>query len=246
MRPLLALLLSASLLGGCAGKPVDPSGTWINQAAIDAATEGGKLREALLAYGPNLEWRIQPQRRLATYSNGFEQGEGQLRDEDDNRWRVEFYADYHESLSLSGGELLQATSDTWPEQRFTRPATPVAVDVPLGRSFEQALYSAYLGGNWTIRQGLGNGGLVLFQPDGRVEGLPGVERYALCLAGDCAAMSGEFDSIWLQLGEQGRTWLFERDDQHLSIFEALNRAQSDEMPDYHKGERRWRLEHMTR
>jgi hypothetical protein len=246
MRPLLAVLLSASLLGGCAGKPVDPSGTWINQAAIDAASEGGKLREALLAYGPNLEWRIQPQRRLATYSNGFEQGEGQLRDEDDQHWRVDFYADYHESLSLNDGELRQAASDTWPEQRFSRPATPASVDMPLGRSFEQALYSAYLSGHWTIRQGLGNGGLVLFQPDGRVEGLPGAERYALCLAGDCAAMSGEFDSIWLQLGEQGQTWLFERDDRHLSIFEAVNRAQIDEMPDYHKGEMRWRLERTSR
>ncbi|MDA7086985.1 hypothetical protein PH586_11375 [Pseudomonas sp. SA3-5] len=246
MRPLLAVLLSASLLSGCADQPVDPSGTWINQAAIDAAIEGGKLREALLAYGPNLEWRIQPQRQLATYSNGFEHGEGQLRDEDANRWRVDFYADYHESLSLSDGELLQAASETWPEQRFSPPTTSAAVDMPLGRSFEQALYRAYLGGHWTIRQGLGTGALVLFQPDGRVEGLPGAERYALCLAGDCAAMNGEFDSIWLQLGEQGQAWLFERDDRQLSIFEAINRAQSDEMPDYHKGELRWRLERMTR
>ncbi|MDM8348600.1 hypothetical protein P8H27_06775 [Pseudomonas sp. sp1636] len=242
MRLLLALLLGAWLLGGCAGKPVDPSGTWINQAAIDAANEGGNLREALLAYGPNLEWRIQPQRRLAAYSNGFEQGEGQLLSEDGNRWRVDFYTDYHEALSLNDGELLQAASDSWPEQRFVRPASPAAVAAPLGQSFEQALYSAYLGGSWTIRQGLGEGGLVLFQADGRVEGLPGAERYALCLAGDCAAMSGESDSIWLQLGEQGQSWLFERDAQQLRIFEARNRASSEEMPDYYKGELHWRLE----
>ncbi|MDP2245269.1 hypothetical protein [Pseudomonas sp.] len=242
MRAFLAVFFCASLLGGCAGKSSDPSGTWINQAAIDAATEGGNLREALLAYGPNLEWRIQPQRQLATYSNGFEQGEGRLLGEAGKGWRVDFYADHHEYLSLSGDQLLQAASDTWPEQHFARPATPAVANAPLGGSFEQALYGAYLGGSWTIMQGLGEGGLVLFQPDGRVEGLPGTERYALCLAGDCAAMSGESDSIWLQLAEQGQTWLFERDDQHLSIFTALNRAQSDEMPDYHKGELHWRLE----
>ena len=50
---LLPLLLLAALLSGCASTPNnDPSGTWINQAAIDAARESGRLREALLAYGP--------------------------------------------------------------------------------------------------------------------------------------------------------------------------------------------------
>ena len=65
--------------------------------------------------------------------------------------------------------LLQAASDTWPEQRFARPATPAAADAPLGRSFEQALYSAYLGGTWLIQEGLGEGGLVLFQADGSLQ-----------------------------------------------------------------------------
>lgn len=38
-----ALILSAliGLLTGCAGTPSDPSGVWINQAAIDAASKGG-------------------------------------------------------------------------------------------------------------------------------------------------------------------------------------------------------------
>ena len=54
MRRALVLSALLGLLTGCAGTP-DPSGTWINQAAIDAASKSGKLREALLAYGPNLE-----------------------------------------------------------------------------------------------------------------------------------------------------------------------------------------------
>ncbi|MEN3024059.1 hypothetical protein ABC439_33880, partial [Pseudomonas aeruginosa] len=53
MRRVIFLAAAATLLAGCAGT-ADPSGTWINQAAIDAASKDGKLREALLAYGPNL------------------------------------------------------------------------------------------------------------------------------------------------------------------------------------------------
>ncbi|MGB4074404.1 hypothetical protein [Pseudomonas sp.] len=241
MRRLLAVLITTGLLSGCASPVQDPAGTWINQAAIDAAVEGGNLREALLAYGPNLEWQIDSQRQLASFSNGFERGEGNLTQAQDGRYRVHFYGDYQEWLSLSKAELIQAQSDTWPEQRFTR-AAAISTPPPPGSSFEHALYSAYLGGTWLIKEGLGEGGLVLFQPDGTLQGMPGAERYALCLAGDCAAMSGEFDSIWLQLGEQGQTWLFEREGEQMRIFEALNRAQIDEMPDYSKGQQRWLLE----
>ena len=68
MRCLLVTLFSSVLLSGCASTPQDPSGTWINQAAIDAASEDGNLREALLAYGPNLEWQIDSQRQLARFN----------------------------------------------------------------------------------------------------------------------------------------------------------------------------------
>ena len=242
MRSLLLALFASALLSGCASTPSSPDGTWINQSAITAAVERGNLREALLAYGPNLEWQIDSQRQLASFNNGFEHGEGRLERSADGQWRVLFYGDFQEQLSLSGDELVQAQSDTWPEQRFVRaagtPSTPLAVS---GSSFEQALYTAYLGGTWTIEEGLGEGGLVLFQADGSVQGLPGAERYALCLAGDCAAMSGEFDSLWLQLGEQGQSWLFEREGNQLRVFEALNRSQIDEMPSYAKGLQRWLL-----
>ncbi|PAU61368.1 hypothetical protein BZL41_14185 [Pseudomonas sp. PIC25] len=241
MRYPLALLACTALLAGCASQPKDPSGIWINQAAIDAAAEGQSLREALMAYGPNLEWQIDGQRGTASYSNGFELGEGQLVLDDGKRWRVDFYGDYHEYLRLKGGELLQEGSEAWPEQRFTR-AEPPAGGTPPGSRFESALYAAYLGGDWLIREGQGKGGLVRFHADGRLEGLPGADRYALCLAGDCASMSGENDALWLQLGEQGREWLFRRDGDTLEILEARNRAQFDEMPDYHPGTRAWLLE----
>lgn len=242
MRLPLALLCSATVLAGCASKPQDPSGTWINQAAIDAAADGGPLREALLAYGPNLEWRIEPQRQLATVSNGFELSEGQLQADPAGGWSVDFYGDFHEHLSLSGDQLQQAESPSSPAQHFVRPRDSVTADAPQGSSFEHALYSAYLGGDWHIEEGSGQGGLVRFHPDGSVEGLPGAERYALCLAGDCAAMSGEHDSLWLQLGNQGSAWLFERDSDTLRVFQAVNQAAADEMPDYRPGTQVWRLE----
>ncbi|WP_298185955.1 hypothetical protein [uncultured Pseudomonas sp.] len=241
MRCLFAALLFSALLNGCASTPQDPNGTWINQAAIDAAVEGGSLREALLAYGPNLEWQIDSPRQQASFSNGFERGEGTFVRQADGHLNVHFYADDQESLSLNERELVQAQSATWPEQHFVRaPATPKPL-APPGSSFVHALYSAYLGGSWLIEEGLGKGGLVIFQADGGVQGLPGAERYALCLAGDCAAMSGESDSLWLQQGEQGHSWLFEREGDQLRVFTALNRAQIDEMPDYYKGQQRWLL-----
>lgn len=240
MRCLLVTLLASMLLSGCAGTPQDPSGTWINQAAIEAATGDGNLREALLAYGPNLEWQIDSQRQLARFSNGYARDEGTFKRDANGHLRVHFYRDFDESLSLDGHELVQAQSDTWPEQRFIRAPAPAPL-APPGSSFEHALYSAYMGGTWLIKEGLGEGGLVVFQADGGVQGLPGAERYALCLAGDCAAMSGEFDSLWLQLGEQGQSWLFERDGDQLRVFEALNRAAITAMPDYYKGQQRWLL-----
>jgi hypothetical protein len=237
---LFLLLLCSALLSGCASNTSnDMNGTWINQAAIDAALEHNSLREALLAYGPNLEWQVDQPRQRARFSNGFERAEGQLSRQADGSYRVTFYGDFEEQLQLERGELIQEASDTWPEQRFIR-AEQTTLAAP-GSLFEQALYHAYLGGTWLIEEGLGRGGLVLFQADGSLQGLPGAERYALCLAGDCAAMSGEHDSLWLQLGEQGQSWLFEREGAELRIYQALNRATIDEMPDYHKGPLHWQL-----
>lgn len=240
LTPLL-LCVCGALLSGCASTPNnDPSGIWINQAAIEAAVESGRLREALAAYGPNLEWQVDPQRQQADYSNGFELAEGRLKALDEGRWQVTFYGDYKEQLQLRGGKLTQVASDYWPEQQFERvPHTDESL--PLGSSFEQALYRDYLGGDWLIEEGLGQGGLVRFAPTGEVQGLPGAERYALCLAGDCAAMSGEHDSLWLQQGEQGQPWLFVHEGNQLRIFEAQNRAQYDEMPQYQPGSQRWLL-----
>lgn len=238
---LIPLLLCSTMLAGCASKPNDdPNGIWINQAAIDAARESGRLREALLAYGPNLEWHIDTRQHEATYSNGFELAEGRIKPLDAQHWQVTFYGNYREQLSMQDGQLTQVASGYWPEQQFIRVPTPQASATP-GSHFEQALYRAYLGGDWLIEEGPGQGGLVRFNADGTLEGLPGAERYALCLAGDCAAMSGENDSIWLQLGDQGSPWLFVHEGNQLRLFEAQNRAQLDEMPEYQPGPQRWRL-----
>ena len=242
MRSLLCLLACLTLLGGCASKPKDPSGIWINQAAIDAAVDSQHLREALLAYGPNLEWNLNSARQQATFSNGFELADGQLSAQADGLWQVSFYGENHEVLKPEGELLIQQASATWPEQRFARPKVKVDAAAPAGSSFEYSLYEAFLAGSWKIRSGPGEGGLVIFHADGKLDGLPGAERFALCLAGDCAAMRGEYDSLWLQLGQEGNEWIFVRDGDQLQIFEALNRAQPDEMPDLYPGPQRWLLE----
>ena len=95
-------------------------------------------------------------------------------------------------LSLDGDELMQSASDSEPQQPFVRSRLNVGSDAPLGTRFETALKPAYLGGQWRVTSGAGQGNTVSFLPDGRIEGLPGVNAYALCLAGDCASMSGEY------------------------------------------------------
>lgn len=244
MRKALALSLFAMFLGGCASDPADRdiSGTWINQVAIDAAAKGGPLREALQAYGPNLEWDVNTKAGQARYTNGFENVEGRLLGEQSGAWKVDFYGSSASELKRDGEQLQQAASENEPEQVFDRAQIPVSERAPIGASFERALYSAYMGGNWTIASGQGEGNTVQFQADGQVSGLPGADRYALCLAGDCASMSSTNDNMWLQLNGQGNAYIFARKGKELEIFQAVNTARADEMPQYTPGERQWLLE----
>ncbi|MDD0976279.1 hypothetical protein [Pseudomonas fontis] len=243
MRHALTLSLLAALLGGCAShSPQDYNGIWINQAAIDAAAKGVNLRQALQAKGPALEWKVNVAAAQASYSNGFERAEGRLTMNEKGPWSVTFDGGQNESLSLDGKELVQAASQSGPEQHFQRPKESAPAEAPLGSSFEQALYSAYLGGDWKIEEGPGQGATVHFRANGSVDGLPELDRYALCLAGDCATMTGEYDSLWLERNQQGNPWIFKRDGDTLEIFQAVNQAQPGDMPDLRPGARRWLLE----
>jgi hypothetical protein len=244
MRKALALSLLAIFLGGCASDPADRdiSGTWINQAAIDAAAKGGPLREALQAYGPNLEWDVNTRASQARYTNGFENVEGRLLGEQSGVWKVDFYGSSGSELKRDGRQMQQAATENEPEQLFDRAQITVPEGAPMGASFERALYSAYLGGNWTIASGQGEGATVQFQADGQVSGLPGADRYALCLAGDCASMSSGNDNMWLQLNGQGTGYIFMRKGKELEILQAVNTARADEMPQLIPGERKWLLE----
>ena len=244
MRKALALSLLAIFLGGCASDPADRdiSGTWINQVAIDAAAKGGPLREALQAYGPNLEWDVNTKAGQARYTNGFENVEGRLQGEQSGAWKVDFYGSSGSELKRDGGRMKQAATENEPDQLFDRAQIPVPEGAPIGASFERALYSAYLGGSWKIASGDGEGGTVQFQADGQVSGLPGADRYALCLAGDCASMNSDHDSMWLQLNGQGNNWIFARKGKALEIFQAVNSALADEMPQFTPGELKWLLE----
>ena len=242
MRHALALTLAAAMLGGCASHTIEnPSGIWINQNAIDAAAKGGNLRQALLANGPNLEWNVNTQANQASVSNGFELSEGTMSSLGKDQWKVDFYGNSQDTLSLDDDELVQASSDNTPQQVFLKAATPASAEAPPGTTFEQSLYSAYLGGDWKISDGPGAGAVVHFGSSGQVDGLPGIDRYALCLAGDCAAMSGEFDSMWLEKGQQGNAFIFKRNGKQLEIIQAVNQAAADEMPDLRPGARRWLL-----
>ena len=69
-----------------------------------------------------------------------------------------------------------------------------------------------------------------FADNGSVTGLPNLDRYALCLAGDCADMGGDNDSLWLERNQRGAPWIFKRDGDTLEIHQAVNRAQPDEKP----------------
>lgn len=244
MRKALALSLLAIFLGGCASDPADRdiSGTWINQVAIDAAAKGGPLREALQAYGPNLEWDVNTKAGQARYTNGFENVEGRLQGEQSGAWKVDFYGSSGSELKRDGGRMKQAATENEPDQVFDRAQIPVPEGAPIGASFERALYSVYLGGSWKIASGDGEGNTVQFQADGQVSGLPGADRYALCLAGDCASMNSDHDSMWLQLNGQGNNWIFARKGKALEIFQAVNTALTDEMPQFTPGERKWLLE----
>jgi hypothetical protein len=244
MRKALALSLLAVLLGGCASNPADRdiSGTWINQAAIDAASKGGPLREALQAYGPNLEWDVNTKAGQVRYSNGFEKIEGKVLGEQSGSWSIEIYGSPATELKRDGKQLQQMANDNEPEQVFDRAKDPAPEGAPLGASFERALYSAYLGGSWKIVNGPGEGSTVQFQADGAVQGLPGADRYALCLAGDCASMSGGHDTVWLQLSGQGNPWIFTRNGKQMEIFQAVNGSLADEVPSFSPGNRQWTLE----
>lgn len=242
-KALVASSMLALLLSGCASNPadLDVSGTWINQAAIDAAAKGGPLREALQSFGPNLEWEVNSKASQARYYNGFEVAEGKLLGEKSGAWSVDFYGSSATELKRKGKQLLQVANDNEPEQLFARAKDPAPDGAPIGANFERALYAAYMGGDWKIADGFGSGAIVQFQADGKVAGLPNVDRYSLCLAGDCASMSGGYDSIWLQLNGQGNPWIFVRKGKQLEIFQAVNTAQADEVPQFTPGPRQWLL-----
>jgi len=242
MRHALALTLAAALLSGCAShKPEDYNGIWINQKAIDTAAKGVSLRKALQDNGPNFEWKLNVAAGQASFDNGFEIGEGKLQP-GEKQTQVAFDGGQVETLSLDGDELVQNASQSTPQQQFEKARTPAPMGARTGTTFEQALYSAYLGGNWKIVEGPGQGAEVHFGDNGSVKGLPNLDRYALCLAGDCADMTGGQDSLWLELNKRGAPYIFKRDGDQLEILQAINSAQPDEKPMLSPGARQWLLE----
>lgn len=241
MRQALPLALAALFLSGCAShKPEDYNGTWINQDAITAAVKGESLRQALDENGPVFEWQLNVAEQRASYSNGFEAADGQLT-ANQKQWQASFDGGQTEQLALDGDELI-ATDPAGAKRTFVRAKQQPAPNAPLGSSFEKALYQAYLGGDWKIVEGQGKGGVVRFADNGGVTGLPGPDRYALCLAGDCASMGGSNDSLWLERNQRGAPFIFKRDGDTLEIYRAVNTAQANDIPQLVAGAKQWVLE----
>ena len=241
MRRALPLALAALILGGCAShKPEDLEGTWINQDAIDTAVKSGRITQTLNKHGIALEWKLDVAKQAASYTNGFEAVDGHLVT-DKEPWEVRFSGDQGQQLDLSGDQLITHDQDIG-KQRFVRSQDPSAATAPLGSGFEKALYRAFFGGEWKIIEGPGQDAIVRFAENGSVTGLPGLDRYAVCLAGDCADMGGANDSLWLERNERGSPWIFKRDGDQLEIMQAVNQAQPDEKPQLAPGKRQWLLE----
>ncbi len=243
MRHALVLPLLAALLSGCAGHSnVDPSGVWINQKAIDTAAKGISLREALPGNGQPLEWQLNSKANQATFSNGFEIGQGNLQPLGKGKWTVSLSGSLTDAMTtVSDDELEVDANQQGPKQVFNKLKTTPEPGAPVGSSFERALYTAYMGGDWKIVEGSGQGSVVHFLPDGQLTGFPDADRYALCLAGDCASMTGGLDSMWIERNKQGAPFIFKRDGKQLEIFQAVNQAQADEMPQFAAGPRMWLL-----
>ncbi|MNE21806.1 hypothetical protein D3C80_1149840 [compost metagenome] len=55
-------------------------------------------------------------------------------------------------------------------------------------------------------------------------------------------MGGNNDSLWLERNQRGAPFIIKRDGDKLEIFQAVNRAQPDEMPELAAGKRQWALE----
>lgn len=238
------LLLSLALLGGCAQttQPADISGLWINQAAIDTAAQGRPLLRSLSANGMNLEWNIDTQTGKAQLNNGFEVGDGQLLQTAPGIWTVDYNGHGTDELRLNGKQLIQQASKTYPSQVFERPTQPAVVGGQWAATFRQALYSAYMGGQWKIIEGQGAGNLVAFRADGSVSGLGDNSRYDLCLAGDCNSQGAGNDIIYLGSSDAGDSWIFVRSGKQLEILEAINLSKADEIPLLTPGPRQWLLE----
>jgi len=242
MRQLL--ILSLLLLGSCTSIPgeTDISGIWINQAAIDGAAQGKSLHETLNTYGRNLEWDIDTRTGKAQVSSGFETGEGQLLQKSPNSWSVDYNGYGTDELRLDGKQLTQLAKEHVPRQVFSRSSKTAKTKTRWGNTFRSALNAAYMGGLWKIIDGHGTGHRVVFTADGHVSGLPGTDRYKLCLDGDCASQGAGNDTLYLGSGDLGHPWVFVRKGKQLEIFQAINQSRPDEIPQLTPGPRQWLLE----
>lgn len=238
MRNFFALGLL--LLSGCGHTSAAPNidGIWINQALIDRAAQGTPLNTA----GSYLEWDIDTRNGKAQVSNGFEAGEGLLRQTSPNTWTVDYDGYNLGVLRLDGEQLIQLAQAHSPAQAFNRPTEAPIAGATWGSTFRKALNAAYLGGQWRILDGPGTGKPLVFTADGGVGGLPGADSYELCLDGDCASQGAGHDTIYLGDGDQGDSWIFVRKGKQLEIFQAINTAQADEIPQFTPSPRQWLLE----
>ncbi|MGF6490962.1 hypothetical protein ABH904_004735 [Pseudomonas frederiksbergensis] len=174
-------------------------------------------------------------------SSGFERGGGQLLQKSPNAWTVDYNGYGTDELRLDGKRLTQLAKEYVPQQVFSRSSNTAKTGTGWGNTFRNALNAAYLGGQWKITSGHGTGQMVVFTADGHVSGLPRTDRYELCLDGDCASQGAGNDTLYLNMDDLGRSWIFVRKGKQLEIFQAINQSRPDEIPHFTPGPRQWLL-----
>ena len=238
MRALLTIGLL--LLGGCVHTPpeTDIDGIWINQPIIDATSLGQPLN----IHGTPLEWHIDTRMGKAQVRNGFEMAEGQLLRKAADTWTVDYGDGHTDELRLDGKQLTQEASQHTSQHAFNRPPEVVKTGGNWVNTFVNALNAAYMAGEWSIVEGPGKGTTAMFTAGGRVSGLGKADRYTLCLDGDCRSQGSGNETLVLSGAGASDTWIFVRKGKRMGIFQALNTAQADEVPQFTPGPRQWLLE----
>jgi hypothetical protein len=206
------------------------AGTWINQSALDAARAAHGVRAAAGAFEPATDLTFAAAGNRVTFGNQMEQWEGTWHRIGPRRFEI---------AGLYGGAghppafaQLAADGRTFrlrPPGGAADKAARTYVRAPAG--FPAALNAAVIAGRYRPPASCACGPAVTFRADGTVRGITGYTHYAVCVAGDCAAMT-DADALTLT-GKAGTKLVYYRFEAgRLELRSVRNTAAADEKPSY--------------